>query len=100
MSVCSPKSAERKKMKYVGLDIGEWRCRAAFMSPEGNIIEEFTFPNDGEGMEKLASRLTPMDRVVMESTGSVWSTLYELFDERSMPVVLANPLKTRVIASI
>jgi len=50
-------------------------------------------------MEELASRLTPEDRVVMESTGSVWSNLYDFLDERKVPVVLANPLKTRAIAS-
>jgi len=86
-------------MRYVGIDIGKWKCQAAVMDPEGTIIEEFTFPNDAEGMEKLASRLTPMDRVVMESTGSVWSTLYNNLDERHIPVTLANPLKTRAIAS-
>jgi len=86
-------------MRYVGIDIGKWKCQAAVMDPEGSIIEEFTFPNDAEGMEKLASRLTPEDRVVMESTGSVWSTLYNNLDERHIPVTLANPLKTRAIAS-
>jgi len=35
----------------------------------------------------------------MESTGSVWSNLYDLLEERKVPVVLANPLRTRVIAS-
>ena len=50
-------------------------------------------------MEELASRLTPEDRVVMESTGSVWSNLYDLLEERKVPTVLANPLRTRAIAS-
>ena len=86
-------------MRYVGVDIGKWKCRAAVMDPEGGIIEEFTFPNDAEGIQDLASRLTTEDRVVMESTGSVWSNLYNHLDERQVPVVLANPLKTRAIAS-
>ena len=86
-------------MKYVGVDIGKWKCRAALMDPEGTIIEEFTFPNDAEGIPDLASRLTTEDRVVMESTGSVWETLYNHLDERHVSVVLANPLKTRAIAS-
>jgi len=86
-------------MKYVGVDIGKWKCRAALMDPDGSIIEEFTFPNDAEGIHDLASRLTPEDRVVMESTGSVWETLYNHLDERHIPVVLANPLKTKAIAS-
>ena len=59
MSVCSPKPAERwNRVRYVGIDIGKWKCRAAVMDPEGSIIEEFTFPNDAEGIHDLASRLT------------------------------------------
>jgi hypothetical protein len=89
---------EAKKMKYVGVDIGKWRCRAAVMDPEGTVIDEFAFNNDAEGIRDLASRLTTEDRVVMESTGSVWTNLYDALDERKVPVVLANPLKTRAIA--
>lgn len=37
-------SGEAKKMKYVGVYIGKWKCWAAVMDPEGSIIEEFTFP--------------------------------------------------------
>jgi activator of 2-hydroxyglutaryl-CoA dehydratase len=36
-------SREANKMKYVGVDIGKWKCRAAIMSPEGVLIEEFIF---------------------------------------------------------
>jgi len=90
---------EAKKMRYVGVDVGKWRCRAAVMDPEGTVIDEFAFNNDAEGIRDLASRLTTEDRVVMESTGSVWTNLYDALDERKVPVVLANPLKTRAIAS-
>jgi len=86
-------------MKYVGVDIGKWKCRAAVMNPEGVLIDEFAFNNDHQGIEDLASKLTPEDRVVMESTGSVWTNLYDALDERNVPVVLANPLKTRATAS-
>ena len=93
MSDCSPKPAgEETRMRYVGVDIGKWKCQAAFMNPMGTITEEFTFRNDAEGIMSLASRLTPEDRVVMESTGSVWKTLYNNLDERHIPMILANPL--------
>jgi len=69
------------------------------MNLEGIVVDEFTFPNDYTGILSLALRLTTMDRVVMEPTGSVWTNLYSLIDERHVPVVLANPLKTRAIAS-
>jgi len=86
-------------MRYVGIDVGKQRCRAAIMDPEGAVIDEFTFSNNHQGIEDLASRLTVDDRVVMESTGSVWTNLYNSLDERRISVVLANPLKTKAIAS-
>lgn len=86
-------------MRYVGVDIGKWKCRAAIMNPEGVILDEFTFTNDRDGLNELASRLTEDDRVVMESTGSVWEVLYNQLDGKGIPVTLANPLKTKAIAS-
>jgi len=35
----------------------------------------------------------------MESTGSVWTNLYNSLDNGHIPVVLADPLKTKAIAS-
>ena len=52
------------------------------MDPAGAMLEEFTFTNNHEGIEGLASRLTLDDRVVMESTGSVWTNLYNHLDEK------------------
>jgi transposase len=86
-------------VRFVGIDISKAKCRAAIMDPRGTILEEFTFTNNHEGIEGLASRLTMHDRVVMESTGSVWTNLYNQLDERQIPVALANPLKTKAIAS-
>jgi transposase len=36
--------------------------------------------------------------VVMESTNTLWIKLYDVLEEEGIPVVLANPYKTRVIA--
>jgi transposase len=35
----------------------------------------------------------------MESTGSVWTNLYDRLDDKRIHVSLANPLKTKAIAS-
>ncbi len=86
-------------MRFVGIDIGKWKCKAAIMDSGGLILEEFTFTNNHDGIEDLTSKLTLTDRVVMESTGSVWTNLYNHLDEKHIPVTLANPLKTKVIAS-
>jgi len=101
MSECSLKPVWEVKLKvrYVGLDIGKWKCRAAFMNQEGEILDEFWFTNNHEGIEALTAKLTIQDRVVMESTGSVWTNLYDRLDDRHIHVSLANPLKTKAIAS-
>lgn len=80
------------------MDVGKQRCRAAVTDREGSIIDEFAFANNHQGIEHLASRLTMDDRVAIESTGSVWLNPYERFDERRIPVVLANVLKTQATA--
>ena len=89
----------KKEVRFVGIDIGKAKCRAAIMDPGGLILEEFTFTNNHEGIEDLTSKLTLTDRVVMESTGSVWTNLYNHLDEKHIPITLANPLKTKAIAS-
>ena len=87
------------EVRFVGLDVGKWKCRAAIMNREGLILDEFWFTNNHEGIENLTSKLTLEDRVVMESTGSVWTNLYDRLDDRHIHVSLANPLKTKAIAS-
>jgi len=83
----------------VGIDVGKHSCRAAVMDREGAVIDEFTFTNNHQGIAGLASRLSLEDRVVMESTGSLWMNVYDHLDDRHIAVVLANPLKTKAIAS-
>jgi transposase len=86
-------------MKYVGVDIGKRKCRAAIMNPEGKIVKELDFSNNSDGIASLTLLLSMDDRVVMESTGPYWLDLYNQLDELHIPVVLANPLKTKAIAS-
>jgi transposase len=101
MSVCSLKPVWEVKLevRYVGIDVGKKKCHAAMMDEQGVMIDEFAFTNNPEGIQGLTSRLDEEDRAVMESTGSVWLKLYESLEEQHVPVVLANPLKTKAIAS-
>jgi len=86
-------------MKYVGVDIGKRKCRAAIMNSEGRIVKELDFNNDSAGIANLTLLLSIDDRVVMESTGPYWLDLYNQLDDLHIAVVLANPLKTKAIAS-
>jgi transposase len=69
------------------------------MNQNGTIEKEFFFENNNTGIANLVSTLTIEDKVVMESTGNLWLNLYDSLDQRNIKVVLANPLKTKAIAS-
>lgn len=86
-------------MRYVGIDVGKARCRAALMNQNGVIENEFFFENNNTGISSLLSNLTSEDRVVMESTGNLWLNIYDTLDHKNIKVVLANPMKTKAIAS-
>jgi len=101
MRECRPKPAGEKKemIRYVRVDVGKERCHAALMNKQGVIEREFFFENNTKRIEHLTSLLTCEDRVVMESTTNLWLTLYEAIDNKNIKVVLANPMKTKAIAS-
>ena len=84
-------------MLYVGVDVGKSKCRASMMNAEGKIMKEIDFTNNSQGISSLTSLLSMDDHVVMESTGPYWLDLYNHLDDLHIPVVLANPLKTKAI---
>lgn len=104
MSECSlfrQLGGEKEKVntiRYVGVDIGKQKCNVAIMEQNGLIDDEFTFTNNYLGIEWFSKKLTMHDKVVMESTGSYWTNLYNHLDSKHIPVILANPLKTKAIA--
>ena len=59
--------------RYVGVDIGKKKCNVLVMDQQGLIAEEFTFTNNYGGIALFSSKLSMDDKVVMESTGSVWT---------------------------
>ena len=101
MRECSLKPAgdEKEMMRYVGIDVGKAKCRAALMNPNGTIESEFFFENNSKGIANLVSTLNIEDKVVMESTGNLWLNIYDTLDSKKIKVVLANPMKTKAIAS-
>jgi len=86
-------------VRYIGVDIGKKRCRVAVVDEEGSVTDEFNFGNDSFGLDRFVSGLSSDDKVVMESTGNLWVNLYDAVEECGAVVLLANPLKMKVIAS-
>jgi transposase len=69
------------------------------MNQQGIIEREFFFENNTKEIQHLTTLLTCEDKVVMESTANLWLSIYDALDNKNIKVVLANPMKTKAIAS-
>jgi len=88
-------------VKYVGIDVHKKMCQAAVLDDEGSLLDEIRFPNDAEGIEEFAGKLTSYsDEVsaVVESTGNLWIQIHDRLEKHGFTVALSNPAKTRLIA--
>jgi len=86
-------------MKYIGIDVHKKICVACIKDESGTTLTEMKFSNNKEGFRDLLSVVgEKRARAVMESTGNYWLQLYDALETQGIEVVLANPLKTRVIA--
>ena len=87
-------------MRYIGVDVGKRRCQACVMDEEGRVVDEFPFSNTGEGIKRLLERVPDSAcKAVLESTGNLWLRIYEALEGHGVEVKLANPYKTKAIAS-
>ena len=88
-------------MKYVGIDVHKSMCQAAVLDEDGKLIDEQRFPNDPDGIEEFAGKLTTFRdevRAVVESTGNLSIQIHDRLEEHGFDVALSNPAKTRLIA--
>jgi len=87
-------------MRYIGVDVGKKRCQACITDEEGVILDEFPFTNNGEGIQRLLGQVGDVNcKAVLESTGNLWLRIYEAMEDHGVEVKLANPYKTKAIAS-
>lgn len=93
---------ERKDMNHIGIDVGKRKCRAALKDDKGNILDEFFFGNDKQGIQDLLSKVPSEEfgttQAVLESTGNMWVRIHDELEENGIDTVLANPYKTKIIA--
>ena len=66
----------------------------------GKIVHEAKYPNMVHEAEMFIKEL-PRDKyaAVCESTENMWLKTYEILEKNNIPITLANPLKTKAIAS-
>lgn len=83
--------------RVIGLDISKRTAEVAILTPGKKAPARQRFPADAASIVGFARRLTPDDRVALEScTNAV--AFHRLLCEHAGEVVISNPLKTRIIA--
>ena len=76
---------------YAGMDISTKNIVCTTLDENGNVVRKDDVANS---FEKLGEFL---DNFVMEST-SFYEPLYDFIESRGFDVILANPLKIKLIA--
>jgi transposase len=87
-------------MNTVGIDVGKRKCRAAIKDRSGQILSEFFFSNDKDGINKLTKIVSGYGKceAVVESTANMWIRIHDTLEDNGINTVLTNPYKTRIIA--
>ena len=92
--------ARRPAGRSIGIDVGKRRCQAYVTDEHGSIVDEFEFENSFEGLSYLTGKAKPGPaKAVVESTGNLRLRIYEALESIGVEVKLANPFKTKAIAS-
>lgn len=85
-------------MQYVGMDTHKSFSQVCVMDEEGNAIMAEKVPNTPQAVDAFIAKLEPGSRIVMEAS-SCWEYLYDYLEQNGFDMKLANPLKTKAIAS-
>ena len=80
-------------MNTVGIDVGKRKCRAAIKDRSGQILSEFFFSNDKDGINKLTKIVSGYGKceAVVESTANMWIRIHDTLEDNGINTVLTNP---------
>lgn len=85
-------------MKFVGIDFHKRYSMITEMNEKGKHLRQMRLNNDPETLKQYLYDLKPDTKIALEATGN-WYYFYELIEERHPDLLLAHPLKTKLIAS-
>jgi len=85
-------------MNYIGMDIHKQFTVAIAKDKDGNKLAEDKFDNNKNNFHKFLRDFPAEETKIVIESSSIWEYVYEMLEEMSYEVKLANPLKTRAIA--
>jgi hypothetical protein len=90
---CTPPASQQyqqgeKRMNTMGIDVGKRRCRAAIEDNNGQILNEFFFRSNKDGITKLANIVLEYGKckAVVESTANMWIRIYDAPDNNGIDI--------------
>lgn len=84
--------------RYIGLDVHKREIAACVVGDGGEILGRERIAATREAIGAFADRLDREDRVALEATTNTWPVVRLLRERGGVEVVVANPLRTKLIA--
>ena len=81
---------------YAGLDIHKKNCQAIICTEKGNIVKKGRIPTNPEKIQEFFQEFKELT-IAIEACNT-WEHIFETLESKGHQVVLAHPLKTRIIA--
>jgi transposase len=81
---------------FAGVDLHKSSCQAIICTHEGDVLKEGRIPTEQEDIEEFFSGLEHLEIALEASTN--YEYFYDLLESLGHHVVVAHPLKTRMIA--
>ena len=75
----------------VGIDIGEKESVATYMSPSGDVIEQFAFPMNPEGYKEFREKIPSETRIAFEASGLAYVVFNKLKSLGYESITVAHP---------
>jgi transposase len=85
----------------IGIDVHKKKCIATLKRDSQEIVEQTSFYNNGHGIKEFIEHIKLYNEsaiAVCESTGNYWIRLHDTLEDNGIDTVLANPIKTKIIA--
>jgi len=84
-------NSRRMGAPAVGIDIGEERSEVAYLSAEGEVLDQFSFSMDKEGYAEFAKRIPAGTRIAFEASGSAYAVSKTLTGLGYTDLTVAHP---------
>jgi hypothetical protein len=91
---------KNKMTMCIGSDVHKKKC-VATLKRDSQIVEQTSFYNNGHGIKEFTEHIKLYGETataVCESTGNYWIRLHDTLGDSGIDTVLANPIKTKIIA--